>query len=361
MKQINRRTFCRTGISTAIGLGIPGALTSCTEELPPSLPPSDEITARVAAIKGNDLKQMTLDALEAIGGMPSIVHEGETVFIKPNLVTIPWAQSINCFQNGECTKPEITMTVAEECLKAGARNVVIGEGSHQPSFQWEYALTLDGSTNMVLMAEELDGKYGGDISLACLETDSPSWPTIPSDSSLEEIAISSLAAEADRVISIPVAKTHSWAQLTLGTKNFIGITPLSQYAQKVNDTTWNRVLFDHSTARSISQIFLDITQSLQPDLTVVDFSIGLEGNGPTLEYGGNTVDMKDHIGSWAVLASTDIMAADATAARIMDHEVDYIQQLIMGYKMGLGEIREASIEVVGENIENLKSDWKPAQ
>jgi uncharacterized protein (DUF362 family) len=107
------------------------------------------ITARAAAITGDNLYAITRDAIDAVGGMNTIVNKGDTVFIKPNFVTIPWADSNNCFHTGECTKPEIILAVAEECLKAGAGEVIIGEGSHLPSFDWEYAVTLDGSTNLV--------------------------------------------------------------------------------------------------------------------------------------------------------------------------------------------------------------------
>ena len=93
---------------------------------------------------------------------------------------------------------------------------------------------------------------------------------------------------------------------------------------------------------------------------MVDFSIGLDGDGPTLNNGGRTLNMKDRIGSWALLASTDLMAADATSARIMNQEVERVKQLTMGFEMGLGEIRKDSIEILGENLENLRSDWKPA-
>jgi hypothetical protein len=61
------------------------------------------------------------------------------------------------------------------------------------------------------------------------------------------------------------------------------------------------------------------------------------------------------------VASRDIMAADATAARIMNHDVNQIAQLIMGFDMGLGEVREDSIEIMGEKIDNLKVNWKTAQ
>ena len=71
--------------------------------------------------------------------------------------------------------------------------------------------------------------------------------------------------------------------------------------------------------------------------------------------------MKERLGSWAVIASTDIMAADATAARIMDHNTEKIKYLAMGYDMGLGEIHEQSIELIGEKLDNLRVQWKPAR
>ncbi len=71
--------------------------------------------------------------------------------------------------------------------------------------------------------------------------------------------------------------------------------------------------------------------------------------------------MKERLGSWAVVASRDIMAADATAARIMGHDVRKVKQLTMGFEMGLGEIREESIEIVGERLDNLRVAWKPAK
>ena len=51
---------------------------------------------------------------------------------------------------------------------------------------------------------------------------------VPNGISLGRVAVSSLVLNADRVISVPVAKTHSWAYLTLSLKNFIGITPLER-------------------------------------------------------------------------------------------------------------------------------------
>ena len=360
MHKIKRREFIKKSVVTTIALGTPWYLSNCQDKKSILKPAPDE-NSQVAAILGDNLDSMTRDALDALGGIQNIVFKGETVFIKPNFVSFPWAQYNNCFHIGECTKPEIIIAVTEECLKAGAAEVIIGDGSHLPTFEWQYAITLDGSTDLVKEATRLSSEYDGKVTLACLENDSPEWVNVPSVTSLNNIAISSLVANADKVISIPVAKTHSWAQLTLALKNFIGITPLSRYAQLIDNTWWNRGTFDHSSPRAIAQVYLDIVKSIKPDLSIIDFSIGLEGDGPTIDLGGSTVNMKDRLGSWAIIASTDIMAADATAARIMNHNTENIKQLTMGFDMDLGEIREQYIEILGEKLDNLRMPWKPAR
>jgi uncharacterized protein (DUF362 family) len=350
MKNVTRRDFLKLGVASAGVLGTPWLFANYKDKKIIQ-EPVRKINAQVAAIRGNNLDSMTRDAIDALGGIRAIINKGDTVFIKPNFVSFPWAQYNNCFRIGECTKPEIIIAVTEECLKAGAAEVIIGDGSHLPTFDWGYAITLDGSTNLVKEAERLSSLFAGKVTLACLETDSPAWVEVPSRTSLNKIAISSLVANADKVISIPVAKTHSWAQLTLAAKNFIGITPLSRYAQLIDNTWWNRGTFDHSSPQAIAQVYLDIVKSIKPDLSIIDFSIGIEGDGPTIDLGGTTLDMKERLGSWAIIASTDIMAADATAARIMSHHTNQLKHLEMGFEMGLGEIREPSIELLGEKLE----------
>lgn len=360
MSNIKRRKFIKVSAYSSLVLASP-VLASCFNEPKTSANLAPVSKSRVSAIKGNDLYSITRDAIDAIGGMDKIIDKGDKVFIKPNFVTFPWAKTNNCFRTGECTKPEIIIATTEECLKAGASEVIIGEGSHLPTFDWNHSVTLDGKTDLVEAAKKLNSAYNGKVSLACLEDDSPGWIEVPSATAHGKIAISSLAANADKVISIPVAKTHAWSQLTLAAKNFLGITPLSRYAQLIDNTWWNRGSFDHSSPGAIGQVFLDIVQALKPALSIVDFSVGIEKTGPTLGEGGSTLDVKEKLGTWAVIASTDIMAADASAARIMSHKVSGIKQLNMGYDMNLGEIHAGAIEFVGEKLENMMMPWKPAR
>jgi len=304
---------------------------------------------------------MTREALDPLGGIQAVVHQGETVFIKPNMVSLPGAEHGNIFAGGECTKPEIVVAVAEECLRVGAAEVIVGDGSHALELPWEHARTLDGSTNLAAEMARLSAEYGRPARVASLEVDSPEWVELPSTTYLGTILVSSLVTEADRVISIPVAKTHSWAQLTLSLKNFIGVAPLWRYGDLPNGIPDRGVVFDHSSPRAIAAIYLDMVRGIQPDLAIIDFSIGIEGNGPNRSHGGRTVDMRDRLGSYLLLASRDLVAADATAARIMSHDPSRMAQLDMGFEMGLGEMRKARIEVIGPNLTDLRVPWAKAQ
>jgi uncharacterized protein (DUF362 family) len=357
---MKRRDFLKLS-AAAVSLGASSLLTDCKRggDDPVPLP----ISAHVSAVRGHDLASMTLDALAALGGIETIVNPGETVFIKPNMVTLPFAPGgVNRFSNGECTKPEIIVATAEACLQAGAGKVTIGDGSQMPSYDWNYAVYLDGSTNLVQEVERLKTTYNADVSLACLEVDSPGWVDVPSET-MGSISVYSPVANADRLITIPVAKTHCWAQLTLSLKNFVGVTPLERYGVMLSHGGWDRgTMLDHSSVRSIAQVYLDIVAGVKPDLAIVDFSIGVEGDGPSVgQNWGRTVDLRSRLGSWLVLASTDLVAADATAARIMDHNADYIRQLRMAHTRGLGTLAEEAIEIIGDSLDNLRVEWAHAR
>jgi uncharacterized protein (DUF362 family) len=70
--------------------------------------------------------------------------------------------------------------------------------------------------------------------------------------------------------------------------------------------------------------------------------------------------MRDRLGSWLLLASTDLAAADATAARVIGHNVDAITHLNMAYNQGIGQIRDEMIDVDGPPLSSLRVEFKPA-
>ena len=217
---------------------------------------------------------------------------------------------------------------------------------------------------MVKETERLNSRYKGQVRLSCLEVDTPRWIEVPTEISLKKVAVSSLVTEADRIISIPVIKTHMWAKLSLSLKNFIGITPLKRYGWK-NKPDYDRVDLHRRdyTPEAMAQLYIDITSAIKPDLAVIDGSICVESNGPSVDKGlGVTVDMKDRLGSWLILASTDLVAADTTAARVINHDVSYVDQILpIARKKNLGIMDQESIDMVGEKLDDLRVDWIPAR
>lgn len=353
---MTRRDLLRSGADAALALGVARFVTGCGGYATPFAPTAEG--ACVAAVRGTDLHAMSREALAVFGGAEAIVNPGETVFIKANFCTAGFLP-VDGVANGSCTKPEIVVAAAEECLRAGAGKVIIGDGGQARAFSWEELHTLDGSTHLAEEARRLNAIYPNKLQLACLIADSPEWDAVPSPyTNLGEIYVSSLVSQADKVISVPVLKTHMMLRMTGSLKNFVGVTSTEHYGLG----TPSRMAL-HNAAGGIEQCFLDIVSAIQPDFAIVDASICGEGNGPTIIPGvfGRTVDMRDRLGEWLLLAGDDLVAVDATAARVINHDVNEIDHLVMAYQQGLGQLREDLIEIVGADLEELRVEWQPAK
>jgi hypothetical protein len=89
MQKTKRRDFLKAAVSTAVAMASPWPFTTCRGS---TQGPSPEVNAQVAAIRGDNLDSMTRDAIDALGGIQTVVEKGETLFIKPNFVSFPWAK-----------------------------------------------------------------------------------------------------------------------------------------------------------------------------------------------------------------------------------------------------------------------------
>jgi uncharacterized protein (DUF362 family) len=359
VSKLTRRDFLRISGRTSLALGAAewlsgcGAAPSCT--LPPVPASPTTATARVAAVRGTDLADMARAALEAFGGAGAFVKPGKTVFIKPNFGAVGMVK-YNPVSQGDSVKPEIVVAVAEECLKAGAAQVTIGEAGQVNAWDWDAVPTLDGTTTLLAEAERLRRVHGDRLQLACLNAVTPHWDAVPSQTCLKGIELSSLATRADRVISLAVAKTHRWTLLTGTLKNLFGLTSVNRYGSGLIHTM-RTVLHD----AGLHQVIVDIAQAVRPDFAMLDFSIGCEGNGPHVLPGwwGSSVDARERLGSWLLLAGPDPVALDATAARIVGLPADDVRHLALAYAQGLGQLHAERIELTGATLEELRMPWAP--
>lgn len=359
MKPCSRREFMSKSLCAAAAAGTVGALAGCPKAPVTPVDPTTKVS-RVFAVRGRDLYEMTRQALAHWGGAEAMVNPGETVFIKPNLMGAGIMKvEGNLMQRGECTKMEIVMAAAEECLKAGAGKVIIGDGAQADSWSWATLPSLDGTTNYEAEAARLNTVYGDKVRLACLESDTPAWIEVPSPySGLGTIKVSSLVYDADKIISIPVAKTHFITKVSFSLKNLLGVSPSLGISLGSIKSRMNL----HSAPGGVQQSFVDIAAALQPHFAIIDFSIGLEGNGPG-NLGGclsNSVDMRERLGDFLLLSSDDLVAADATATRVIGQEPLNIKYIKLAYNQGLGQAQKDLITVEGETLDSLVVDWKPA-
>ncbi len=354
---LTRRDVLRLGGAACLAAGAPHFLTGCASSscvpAEPTPAPIDK-AARVAVIRGTNLADMAREALAAFGGAAAIVGSGQTVFIKPNFGSLGMVK-YNPVPRGECVKPEIVIAVAEECLKAGASQVTIGEGSEVPSWDWETVPTLDGSTNMAAEVQRLRDKYGDRIRLVCLNAETPEWIAVPSQSCLSTVDVSNLVLQADRVISLPVVKTHRWTLTTGAIKNLFGTTPISHY-----NTPLNTMMRQRLHEAGLHQVLVDISKAVGIDFAITDFSIGCEGNGPHVLPGwwGTPVDVRDRLGSWMLLASADPVALDATSTRAIGLDPQDVKHVRLAYEQGLGQMREEKITLPGATLNEIRMPWQ---
>jgi uncharacterized protein (DUF362 family) len=99
----------------------------------------------------------------------------------------------------------------------------------------------------------------------------------------------------------------------------------------------------------IHESILDINSSLpKPQFAIIDGIVGMEGNGPIQGEAKR---------SGVLIFGNDLVAADATAARLMKIEPQKVKYLEMAGRF-LGNISNQSIEQIGEPLEKYQQDFR---
>jgi uncharacterized protein (DUF362 family) len=138
---------------------------------------------------------------------------------------------------------------------------------------------------------------------------------------------------------MPKLKTHHWAGVTLSLKNMFGVVPGSVYGWPKNILHW----------QGIHNSILDINSSLPVrQFAIVDGIVGMEGNGPLQ---GQAID------SGVLIFGEDLVAVDATAARLMKIDPKKIKYLAEAGEF-LGNVNYESIEQIGDNLERLQKNFR---
>lgn len=262
--------------------------------------------AYLAVARGEEPRAITRAALAALGGIERFVRSGHDVIIKPNICV-----DYRSYEYGATTNPEVVAALVELSLGAGAKRVRVMDLPFGGSPESAYATS--GIAEAVKAAGgQMEVMNGAKFR----QTEIPEGRDIRNWQVYQEILL------ADVVINVPVAKHHSLARLSLGGKNLLGVvsTPSLIHA-------------------NLGQRIADILSLVRPTLTVVDAVRTLMAHGPT---GGNLDDVRM---TNMVIASHDIVAADAYAATLFDLTGSDVAYVRAAADMGLGTLDLGGVKV----------------
>ena len=218
---------------------------------------------------------------------------GRRVFLKPNIVEYEPGTAIN-------THPHVVAGTAIACRRAGAAEVVIGEGpGHRRDI--EYLLSATGLSDQLReqRIQFVDLNHD-DVRTVPLR----SWFT-----GMRELALPVELLQSDFIISMPKLKTHHWAGITCSMKNLFGTVPGAVYGWPKN------VLHTHGIPNSI----VDLVATIRPHFTIVDAVTAMEGDGPIM-------GRPRQLGFLAM--GSDLVSVDATCARVIGLDpmkIDYLR------------------------------------
>jgi uncharacterized protein (DUF362 family) len=260
----------------------------------------------LAVAEGKDYAAITRNAVASLGGIGKFVKKGNTVVVKPN---IGWDRRP---EYAATTHPAVVRAIVEDCLEAGAKKVKVFDNTCNDARRcYENSginAALKGLKNVELKYTESERFKNTKINGVFLK----------------EWELYDEALLADVLISVPVAKHHGLTRLTFGLKNIMGIMG------------GNRGYIH----RNIDDALSDANAFVKTHLTIIDATRILLNHGP---QGGNLNDVKVLN---KVIASTDIVAADAFATTLFGLNPQDISTTVSAYKRGLGEINLSRIKVI---------------
>jgi uncharacterized protein (DUF362 family) len=260
----------------------------------------------VAVAEGTDRARTTRNALAALGGIERFVRPGAVVVVKPNM---GWDRSA---EQGANTHPDVVRAVVEECLKAGAKKVKVFDRTCND----ERRCYVNSGIEPVLKGMK-------NVEVKHLEEER--FKKVPLRGKvLDEWELYGEALTADVYINVPVAKHHGLSKLTLGLKNVMGIMG------------GNR----GSIHKYLDEALADVNAVFRPHLTIIDATRVLTAHGP---QGG---DLRDVRVLNKVIASTDVVAADAYATTLFGLKPEEIAVTVAAHKRGIGEMDLKKVRIV---------------
>jgi len=277
----------------------------------------------VSIVKVGDVSESVEEAVELAGGLG--VKEGDVVVVKPN------AKNPSPPGYGIITDPRVVEACVNLAFKQGAKKVKIADGAAYPTGAYDTFAAFQAS-GMAEVAKRWDVDLVDLNSYDSLDVD------VRDGYVLDWVRVGRSVMEADVVINVPVLKTHRGTLLSACLKN-VGVGCATREEKK----RLHRLGIDEG--------LVDVYSIVRPRLNVVDGIVALEGDGPNLPLGRSKP-----LG--LIVAGSDGLAVDTVCAKIMGIDPKKVKHLRLAGEKGLGVMDLEEIEVKGESIESVATQFE---
>lgn len=251
----------------------------------------------LVAVKNGEPEALFDSGIQALGGMGRFVKKGQTVVVKPN---IGWNTPPERAAN---TNPRLVRRIIEHCLQAGAKTVYVFDHTCDA---WRDSYRTSGIEQAV---KDAGGRMAPGNSEGYFQA-----VTVAHGRRLREAKEHELILQSDVFINVPVLKSHGGATLTVAMKNLMGVV-------------WDRGEWH---ANNLHQCIADFASYRKPDLNVVDAYNVLMRHGPRGVSAADVANLR------AQLLTTDLVTADAAAAKLFGLEPDAVDYIRIASEMGVG-------------------------
>jgi len=260
----------------------------------------DVVTVRT----GTDVASATRRTIELLGGMGSILNGKRQALLKPNFVAGRPART------GATTNLDLIATVAEAVHAAGAVPLLC----ETPGTEFDR-----DATYAILGLEEFCRRH--DIGIA--RPDDRWLEVRPAGARrLKRFRVPAQLAESC-LINLPVLKTHVVSGMSVAMKNLMGLLPRE----------------DRRTMHTlgIQQCIVDLNRGIKPDLSIVDGSVGQDGDGPLY---GHAADLG------MLVAGRDSLAVDLVCCGLVKVDLRSIGH----FRLGLSQLGPRQPRLLGDDV-----------
>ncbi len=267
-----------------------------------------------------EIKQGVMNLIEKLGGIRRFVKPGQTVAIKPNIV------SDHGLKDGKVTGGVVTdvriIKAITEILLGIASRIYITEGS-----------SINRSATGKMFAHYGYGDIVGldpqRITLVDLNDDRLIEKRVPGAKRLFSRKVPATLEMVDVIINVPVLKIHFAAIASLSIKNLQGtMPPLEKYM---------------SHFFGLWQNLVNIHHLIKPKLIIIDGLTGLEDFGPV----SGTPKKTD-----LLIGGTNAVAVDSVAMQIMGLDPKLSPPVFLAWMQGFGPLENSKIDINGPSLED---------